>query len=93
MEILTIIEERWNPKTGLYLEVRKGTLVRFLNVPPYNKYDIWGYGTGNKRTGQSSLLLRGDARGGKNSYSFIMERGRKLKTPIADYLKDFVIVE
>ena len=92
MELLTIIEKKWNPKTGLAVTVRKGTLTRDLSIPPSNKYDVWGYGPPNRRTGKPKLLLRGDARRDKDEWPFVMERGRHIKIKIADYLKDFEIV-
>ena len=99
MDMLTIINERWNAERGLNLTVRKGSLIRYLQLTPHNKYDVWGYGEPNRRTGKPALLLRGDARPERDSYPDIMERGRKVAglrsngeqfgPNIAGYLWDF----
>ena len=95
MELLTVINRDWSPVHGLILHVHKGTLQRALWIPPWNKYDVWGYTVGGRNAHR--VLIRGDAR--PNLTAFIMERGRILSgrsglapRSVAEYLETFEIV-
>ena len=87
MNILTEIESRWTPENGMTIAIRKGTLRRMLNIPPWNKWDICGYT-------DKTMVLRGDPRPLHDRNPYIRERGRRLTTVnIFDYLQGFEIEE